>query len=135
MFTLNIHLRSNQFLFSFRLERVVRKSDALKNSRVQIEGEIKNLEVSSNDISGTKKELLNSKKVKEEIFVKANRCKDKIKLLTTSLVGKNRFDFFIPQQVNIYSFAFSRYYKRTCQIFSKYKNDCCKVSDTKGSND
>lgn len=58
----------------------------MKNARTEIEGEIKNNEVASNDIATNKKELLNSKKAKEEIFVKASRCKDKIKYLTTLLI-------------------------------------------------
>lgn len=65
---------------------MVRKSDSLKNARTQIEGEIKNNEVASNDVTTTKKDLMNSKKVKEEIFVKATRCKDKIKYLQTLLI-------------------------------------------------
>lgn len=72
------------------MEKFVRKSDGLKNARTQIEGEIKNTEVASNDVTATKKELLNSKKAKEEIFVKATRCKDKIKNLQNSLVGKKK---------------------------------------------
>lgn len=76
------------YFFKNRLEKIVRKSDTLKNARTQIEGEIKNNEVASNDVATTKKDLLNNKKAKEEIFVKATRCKDKITMLTNSLVGK-----------------------------------------------
>lgn len=76
------------------MAKIVRKSDELKNKRTEIEGEIKNTEVASNDVAATKKELLNSKKAKEEIFVKATRCKDKIKNLQNSLVGKNRIYFY-----------------------------------------
>lgn len=102
--------------FIYRLEKVVRKSDSLKNTRVQIEGEIKNNEVSTNDINATKKELLNSKKAKEEIFVKANRCKEKIKHLTNSLVGKNRVYnvFLFKNYLLICFYIVFRYNKRTC---------------------
>lgn len=76
------------------MEKIVRRSDALKNARTQIEGEIKNTEVASNDVAAAKKELLNSKKAKEEIFVKATRCKDKIKNLQNSLIGKKNSIYF-----------------------------------------